>query len=125
MWMGEDAKRSATWDRPLQWFVKDAASRVAHVLDYRCDAADTALCGHAFADIQWQGEERPRSVCRMCQEAMPGQSASEWERRAVAATAGWTAAEARGDDLSAQLRSAEQAIQGLRAEIMAVDSSGD
>ena len=71
------------WAQPLLWVVKDRWSRSAHLLDYEIAAGDTALCGRPFGEIAWQVGERPRSVCRQCQERSPAHEAREWQRRAV------------------------------------------
>ena len=65
-----------TMDEPLHWFVRDRGSRAAHHLDYAAPRGDRALCGHGFAEILWEGAQRPRAVCRPCQEAMPSHEAS-------------------------------------------------
>ena len=60
------------WDRPLRWYVRDTGSQSAHLLDYQCSTDDHALCGRAFGEIQWQGDQRPRAVCRACRKTVAG-----------------------------------------------------
>ena len=67
---------------PVHWFVRDAGSAHAHHLDYEQPGFDRALCGHPFAEILEESEDRPRRVCRKCQGRMPAHEAKWWQAKA-------------------------------------------
>jgi hypothetical protein len=110
-------------DEALHWFVRDRGSRTAHHLDYESAGYDHALCGHPFGEILWEGEERPRSVCRRCQERMPAHGAVQWEKRAVGERHVREIAEVRVSQLEQDLSRALTEIQRLTAERGWSDSS--
>lgn len=67
---------------PLHYYVRDAGSRVAHHWDYTRDRSDRALCGHHYARPVWEGTDRPRWVCRACQDLVAPHEARWWRQRA-------------------------------------------
>lgn len=68
---------------PLFFYVRDKGSRVAHHFDYRRSRRGYALCGHAYLDeIVWEGEQRPRAVCRACQALVGPYELRWWRSRA-------------------------------------------
>jgi len=69
---------------PLYYFVRDKGSPVAHHWDYVRSRADHALCGHPYQAPVWEGEDRPRAVCRACQALLPPHEARWWRTRAEA-----------------------------------------
>lgn len=100
---------------PLNWFVRDRGSRVAHHLDYRAPLLDHALCGHPFAEILWEGQERPRAVCVRCQQRMPAHEAFVWQRRAE--DLGMQLDEV-GRGTGAEIERLRQKVANQRAEIL-------
>src|SRR6478609_1048958 len=74
-WMSED---------PLYYYVRDKGSAVAHHWDYLRSRTDHALCGHAYQGAVWEGEDRPRAVCRACQALLPSHEARWWRAKAEA-----------------------------------------
>ncbi len=119
--MSGDDDRVDVWVRPLHWFVRDQGSGVAHLLDYECATADHALCGRPFGEIRWQGDERPRAVCRRCQERLSKHEAGEWQRRAEAEAARRREQEAELQAIRSRLRRAERTILDLEAASTAFD----
>lgn len=69
---------------PLDCYVRDKGSAVAHHWDYLRLRADHALCGHPFVAPVWEGEDRPRAVCRASQGLLPAHEADWWRRKAEA-----------------------------------------
>ena len=67
---------------PAQWYVRDETSPAAHILDDARRPYDQAICGHAFASIRWQGEARPKAVCKSCQENKAEHERQWWQRLA-------------------------------------------
>jgi len=67
---------------PPFYFVRDKASHAAHHWDYLRNRRATALCGHDYGDIQWEGTARPAKVCRQCQEVLPRFEATWWRTAA-------------------------------------------
>jgi hypothetical protein len=67
---------------PEYWFVRDAGSGSAHHWDYIRNRSTIALCGHAFSEIASQGPDRPKRVCRACQELLPVYHAQWWREAA-------------------------------------------
>lgn len=62
-------------DSSPYFYSRDSVSRAAHHWDYRYDRSTHALCGHEFTGaIVWEGSDRPKLVCRKCQEVLP-----QWE----------------------------------------------
>lgn len=91
-------------DDPLYYYVRDKGSAIAHHWDYLRGRNDHALCGHPYRGATWEGEDRPRSVCRACQAMLPAHEARWWKARA----------EVLQDELDFLVSEA----QGLRAEIV-------
>lgn len=119
----EDVERP--WDRPLQWFVKDRGSRSAHILDYETAAGDTALCGKLFAEIAWQGGDRPRAVCLGCQNRLGAHEAGEWQRRALHEFERYREAELEAAELTARLKTANKLILDLEEQADSVMPTSD
>lgn len=70
-------------DSPF-YYVRDTGSRVAHHWDYEGDLPDQALCGEPFTgEIVYEGEERPRAVCRACQDLTGPHEIRWWKARAA------------------------------------------
>jgi hypothetical protein len=69
---------------PLYYYVRDKGSAVAHHWDYLRSRTDYALCGHPYQAPVWEGEDRPRAVCRACQELLPPHEARWWRTKAEA-----------------------------------------
>ena len=68
---------------PEYYYVRDQSSPVAHHWDYSKDRATHALCGHQYqGEIRYEGSDRPQSVCRKCQDALPTYEAGSWRRLA-------------------------------------------
>jgi len=84
---------SQTGDLPLHWYVRDKGSRAAHQLDFERETLDHALCGRPFSDIVTQGEDRPRAVCRACQERLDCHGKRWWQQQAATAQQARIAAE--------------------------------
>lgn len=63
------------------FYARDLVSRAAHHWDYRRKRETHALCGHEFIEtIVWEGSERPRAVCRKCQDLLPQYEAELWRQ---------------------------------------------
>lgn len=67
------------------YYVRLKGSRIAHHWDYAKSRTDHALCGEPYFEVTWEGEERPRSVCRDCQALLPPHEARWWRQRAEVA----------------------------------------
>jgi membrane-associated HD superfamily phosphohydrolase len=67
---------------PPFYFVRDKTSHAAHHWDYLRNRRATALCGHDYDDIHWEGSVRPTKVCRSCQEVLPRFEAKWWRKEA-------------------------------------------
>src|SRR5271166_6088288 len=71
---------------PEFYYVRDTSSKAAHHWDYFGNRDSRALCGHRYeGGIAYEGPDRPRSVCRACQAALPGFEAHWWRSAAEAA----------------------------------------
>ena len=64
------------------YFVRDKGASVAHHWDYQHSRPDHSLCGAPFQGPVWEGEIRPRSVCRACQALLAPHDARWWRDRA-------------------------------------------
>jgi hypothetical protein len=72
---------------PEYWFVRDGVSRAAHHWDYIRNRAHFALCGHEFdGGIVSERSDRPKRVCRACQELLPIYEARWWREKAHSLT---------------------------------------
>ena len=89
------------------YYVRDAGSRAAHHWDYERDRSDHSLCGKPYVDpIAYEGEERPRAVCRACQGLAGTHETRWWKERAQA--------------LLEEVASLKDATSSLRAELQRV-----
>lgn len=102
---------------PVHWFVRDAASRVAHHLDYEVVALDHALCGHPFGAIRWEGPERPRAVCRRCEVRLDTHESRWWQREADVERARQVALEQSSAEMDERIRYLEAKLANQRKAI--------
>jgi hypothetical protein len=64
---------------PEYYYVRDTSSKAAHHWDYLRNRSSRALCGHEYVGpIAYEGPDRPRSVCRACQAALPTYGERWW-----------------------------------------------
>ena len=88
---------------PLYYYVRDRGSAVAHHRDYLGSRIDHALCGHPYRAPVWEGEDRPRAVCRACQALLPRHEAQWWRTKA--------------DAFQVELESLRLETEGLRTRV--------
>ena len=69
---------------PLHYYVRDKGSAFAHHWDYARSRPDHALCGYPYQSPVWEGEARPRAVCRACQALLAPHEARWWRKKAEA-----------------------------------------
>lgn len=62
--------------------MRDVTSGSAHHWDYMRNRNTVALCGHAYSEIATEGPDRPKRVCRACQELLPTYEAKWWRMAA-------------------------------------------
>lgn len=95
--------------------MRDVASRSAHHWDYIRNRNTVALCGHPFSEIAAEGPDRPKRVCRACQELLPIYEAKWWR----------TAAEEASESLESsrdKVAKLQQKIDNQRAQLHRVQT---
>lgn len=104
-------------DDPLHYYVRDKGSAIAHHWDYVRSRKDHALCGHPYRSPVWEGEDRPRAVCRACQALLPPHEARWWRTRAQAALAELESLSLETEHLRARVAELEQRVENQRRQL--------
>jgi len=102
---------------PLYYYVRDKGSAVAHHWDYLRSRSDHALCGHPYEAPVWEGEDRPRAVCRACQALLPAHEAGWWRRKAEAIQSEFDSLRPETDDLRKRVAELEKHIDNQRSQL--------
>jgi hypothetical protein len=102
---------------PPYYYVRDKGSAVAHHWDYLRSRTDHALCGHPYQGATWEGEDRPRAVCRACQAVLPRFDARWWRSRAEALQTEGASSQRQSEDLRKQISLLEKRITDQQNEL--------
>ena len=101
----------------LYYYVRDRGSSYAHHWDYARSRSDHALCGQPYGGPVWEGEARPKSVCRACQALLAPHEASWWRTKAEALLAETVSFEAQVDELRERVAELEELVARQRVHL--------